>query len=145
MVLCTLGFAVMVAAQQPAMKCPDLTDRKGPEYRIGLAGHGTKKFEGDLYLFISIDPSHFVREDMLALAERLNKDFCYERRLTAVILDDYYAARHPMRNTKEYRDAERGKYYLNRNSGENYIKFSPERGKPWNEVAIDLKAETREE
>lgn len=76
--LCTLRLAILAAAQRPAMKCPsNLIDPKAPEYRIGLAGHGTKKFEGDLYLFIRIDPSHFVREDMLALAERLNKGFCY--------------------------------------------------------------------
>jgi len=142
--LSTLGFAVLAGAQQPAMKCPpDSTPPTAPEYRIGLAGHGTKKFECELFLFISIDPSHFAREDMLALADRLNKDFCYERQLTAIILDDYYAARHPLRNTKKYWAAERGKYHLDRDRREEYIKFSTARGKPWDEVVIDLNAEIK--
>jgi len=141
--LCILGFAVLAGAQERAVKClPNSTAQKAPEYRIGVAGHSIKE-ACELYIFISVDPGHFVREDMLALANRLNQDFCYEKRLTAVIVDDDYAARHPMRNTKVYRDAERGRYHLNRDSREQYIKFSTARGKPWNEVVIDLNAETK--
>jgi len=132
------GLAAYGVAQQRAGKCPpDVVDLKAPAYRIGLAAHGTKK-NCELFLYISVEPHHFFREDMLALAERLNNDFCYERQLTVIFLDDYYAARHPIRNTKTYWDAERGIYHLDRNTGRAYIKFSTSRDKPKDEVVIEL-------
>ena len=92
------GLAAYGVAQQRAGKCPpDVVDLKAPAYRIGLAAHGTKK-NCELFLYISVEPRHFFREDMLALAERLNNDFCYESQLTVIFLDDYYAARHPIRH-----------------------------------------------
>jgi hypothetical protein len=51
---------------------------------------------------------------MVSLARRLNKDFGYENELNVMILDEYNAARHPMRNSTSYCEAERGLYHLNR-------------------------------
>jgi hypothetical protein len=132
------GLAAFTGAQQRPVKCPSEDVKPtAPGYRIGLAAH-SKKNGCELYLYISVDPSHFVREDMLALAERLNQDFCYEKQLTAILLDDYYAARHPLRNTKAYWDAERGTYYFDRKTGRQFIKFSTSRDKRKDEVEIDL-------
>jgi len=131
-------LAAFTAAQQGPVKCPSEDVKPtGSAYRIGLAAH-SKKNSCELYLYISVDPSRFVREDMLALAERLNHDFCYENQLIVILLDDYYAARHPLRNTKAYWDAERGTYYLDRKTGRQFIKFSTSRDKPKDEVEIDL-------
>ncbi len=138
-----LIFAVLAGAQQAATKCPcNDIDPKAPEYRIGLASHSAKK-GCELYLFISVDATHFVREDMVALAHQLNRDFCYEKRVSAIILDDYAAARSPFRNIKFYLEAERGIYKLNRESGEQYIKFSTARDKPKDEVVIDLSTSSK--
>src|SRR5438132_794320 len=106
------ALSVFTGGQQQPMRCPvDDVDSKEPAYRIGLAGHATKA-NGDFYLYISLQPEHFVRKDMLALAQRLNRDFCFEKKITAILLDDYHAARHPLRSSKAYWDAERGIYHL---------------------------------
>lgn len=134
------GLTTNTGAQQQGVKCPsDDVDSKAPAYRIGLAAHATKGSR-ELYLYVSVDASHFVRQDMLLLAQRLNDDFCYEKRLIVVLLDDYQAARHPLRNSKAYWNAERGIYHLNRNTGRQYIKFSTSREKPKDEVVIELKS-----
>lgn len=137
-VLLMLFALSLVSRGQQPMKCPvDDADSKEPAYKIGLAAHSTKS-DGHLYLYISVDPTHFTRKDMQALAQRLNRDFCFEKKLTAILLDDYYAARHPLRNTKSYWDAERGIYHFDRNKGRGYIKFSTARGKRKDEIVIDL-------
>ena len=133
-----LGLAIAVA-QEPTLKCPSYDiDPTAPKYQIGRAAHA-KTESCALYIYISIDATHFVRDDMVKLAKRLNQDFCFEKKLTAIILDDSYAARHPLRNTKSYWDAERGSYHLDRLGGEENIKFSTSRGKPSDEITIDLR------
>lgn len=138
-----LALSVLASAQQPTVNCPsDDVNPKAPKYRIGFAGHARGK-DCELLLYISIDPGRFSREDMVALADRLNKDFCYEKRLTAIILDDYDAAKHPLRNKKAYWDAERGSYHLDRERYRQYIKFSTARGKPADEVVVNLDAQIK--
>ena len=89
-----------------------------------------------------MDSKHFNRDDMIALARRLNKDFRREQRVTFVICDEYETAKDPgvvydlLR--REPPPALRGFYEIDRVSGREGISFSTERGKPTSEIFVDL-------
>jgi hypothetical protein len=89
-------------------------------------------------LYISIDPKHFVSEDMKALANDLRNSLPSEQRFGVIILDDADALVNtsPVHRTSEYLLARRGYFFRDRNTGEEYIQFSTERKKPWDEVLL---------
>lgn len=75
------------------------------------------------------------------MAQKLNDDFSNERRVVATILDDERIAQNPPPAGAEYSlfdEVNRGQYYLDRAKGYEYIAFSTERGKPANQVVINL-------
>lgn len=127
---------------QKTINCQHQIENRGaPKYRIGYQER-TKGKPSILVLYISIKPKHFNRDDMIALAKRLNKDFRRELQLNVVICDEYETAKDPgiiydlLR--REPPLALRGFYELDRVSGKEGISFSTERGKPMDEVDIDL-------
>ncbi len=111
-----------------------------PCYRIRHVTYNSPDYPREIVIVISVDPKHFVKEDMMALAYDLRKLYLSEARYGAIILDDDEVALHtsPLHRKEEYLRARRAFYYRNRSTGEEYIQFSSERGKPWNEVKINL-------
>src|ERR1044072_5553214 len=63
-----------------------------PKYRVGFKD---RIEDGQLLVQISIDPQHFNREDMMALARQLNRDLSREQIVVVVISDEYQAAKSP--------------------------------------------------
>jgi hypothetical protein len=110
-----------------------------PEYRIGrVMLTGTRPAEK--YLLISINPEDFTTDKLTALARQLNNEFCKETRFGVMIFDDYKAARFVtyLSNTRELEKAERGFYHIDRKKRREYIHYSTTRGKPRDEIKIDL-------
>lgn len=74
------GPSLVVTAQRILVKCRAEKESGAPNYSVERSmrsGHEPS----EIYLFIYVEPKHFVREDMLALGRQLNKDFCKEERL----------------------------------------------------------------
>lgn len=127
--------------QKPII-CQRQSENKNPlKYRIG-SKYRPETAPSMLIVHISIDPKYFNREDMIALARQLNKDFSREKQLTAAICDEYKTAKSRgiiydlLR--REPPTALRGFYEIDRTTGKEGISFSTERGKPLDEVDIDL-------
>lgn len=147
--LCTASVFICVCLQlgigQQDVTCrPQNRDKSAPKYRIGYRER-TKSTPSILVVHISIEPKHFNRTDMSALARRLNEDFSKEPQLNAVICDEFETAKEPgiiydlLR--REPPLALRGFYELDRASRKEGISFSTARGKPLDEVDIDLSKE----
>jgi hypothetical protein len=120
-------------------RCVTENVSNAPEYRIGkVMLTGTKPVEK--YLLISISPEDFTTEKMTALARQLNNEFCKETRFGVMIFDDYKAARFVtyLSHTRELEKAERGFYHIDRKKRKEFIHYSTARGKPRDEIRIDL-------
>jgi hypothetical protein len=133
-------LCVLLGAGQTSGICQRGKENKSVlKYRIGQK-YRPELEPSRLVLHISIEPKHFNREDMTALAERLNIDFPREKRLTAAICDEYKVAKDPgiiyAVLMRERSPALRGFYELDRVSGKEVISFSPERGKPNVDIVI---------
>lgn len=131
-----------LTAGQKDVNCRQQNGNKSaPKYRIAYRDR-TKANPSILEVHISIAPKHFNRDDMIALAGRLNKDFSREQRVTVVICDEYETAKDPaivydlLRRSPPL--ALRGFYEIDRVGGKEGISFSTNRGNPLDEVDIDL-------
>jgi hypothetical protein len=134
--------APSLAQKSQATSSPQsaVENAKAPLYKIGRIGYSGPNRSRKVFIFISIEPESFVRDNMLALARKLNEAYSWEKRVLVIILDDYDAVRRssPINNRELYEEAKRGYYYIDRTTGEEYIQFSTERGKPLDEVKINL-------
>lgn len=126
-----LAAAAGSAAPEATSNChKTVRDPSAPAYRLGRKFHltsGLLEFSAQ----VSVEPRYFTRESMAALARQLNADFCNEKRIQVIIVDDYRAATEwdPVHLSNWYAPAERGSYYLDRLSGEEHIEFSTRRGR----------------
>jgi hypothetical protein len=122
-------------------------DKKSSMYRVGRSICTVEEHPA-FVLYISIKPGYFNREDMKLLARHLKDDFSAENRI-AVYIFDYYPATKSFSYIKQdnptyARDqaALRGFYFFDRNTNEESIAFSSERGKPFDEVKINLSGDS---
>jgi hypothetical protein len=96
--------------------------------------------KGFTVIVASVNPKHFNRDDMTALAKELNKKFQEKSKLKVGLLDDENVARLFATGRAEYSTyeaSERGRYYLDRSVCREYVQFSSERGKPRQTVKLD--------
>jgi hypothetical protein len=140
MLLLPLGAVTSFGQVDKSMK-----KQKLPIYRSAGSEHtvGERKV---LLLFISIDLKHLNREDMKALAGKLRCDFPKEKQIQVNIFTNHHSAKTSSINpgSKGYAHnmkAFRGGYYLNRETGEEYVSFSPSQKASFNEEKIDLSKE----
>lgn len=94
-----------------------------------------------LFVVISLASCCCEREQMTRLAAQLNSDFPEEPRLLVEIMDNAEIAEHVVRagdSYSLYMSAKRGEYHLDREKGLEYLTFSRKRGRPWNEVTLNL-------
>jgi hypothetical protein len=133
-----LGFAV---APQPLNSNLQGDIKSASKYRKGCK-YRPETNPSRLVLQISVDPKHFSRNDMTALAQRLSRAFPREQLMTIAICDDYETAKdcgllyHMGRSERS--PSLRGFYEIDRASGKEGISFSTARDKPLNEIDIDL-------
>jgi len=115
---------------------------RAPNYRIGLKFRTveSKALPGPpmLVLQISIKPSAFTRDSMIALAQRLKSDFAKEERLQVAFFSDYDAAKSFGGRTNEEWAWVRGDYHLDRTTGEEQLNFIPDPKDPQRNIKIDL-------
>jgi hypothetical protein len=136
-------FALLLRGQQSNVRCQRNEESpRAPRYRIGQR-YRTAAGLPTLVVNISINPRHFNRAEMEALAHRLNQDFNDEQRLGVGIFDNYRAARRftaaYVSNTFEQDlTSLRGTYQLDRTTGDEYIEFSPNINRPQDKVRINL-------
>jgi hypothetical protein len=154
MLRATVGLALVfslaphLCGQQKDKCSPAVKTERAFKYRIGKSFR-TVKGPPTLVVYISVKPQYFNREDMLSFAQQLNRDFCHEQRVSIWIFDAYPSAQsfapHPHSLTYD-RDMEalRGFYRLNRETHEETIQFSSSRGKPRDEIKIDLGSSSNE-
>jgi len=127
---------------QKLEKCKAQEQMDAPGFRIGRIRRTVEKGVPILLLQISVEPEHFNKADMMALARRLKGDFCKEKQLNVAICDDVRAAMDThlifdlLRN--EPNAGLRGGYDLDRVNGKESISFSTKRGRPLDEVKINL-------
>ena len=137
----TVGF--VYAQQAPENDCPkEATDPQAPAYKVGqVLRFDMKKPYGKTEVYISLEPEHFTRSEMVSLGRVLKNDFCREQKLYIRILDDYRVAANFQPVAYEapiFKEAWRGVYFLNRATGEEYIQFATERRKRIDEIKINL-------
>lgn len=144
------AFALVttVFGGQEPIKCK--SQGKGermPKYKMGLTFRSKDGLNGPsvLVIQVSIESKHINRTDLLMLASQFKKDFCKEQRFAVVLLTDHrFAKAFPVEGTlwyEEWQEALRGEYFLDRNTGEEYISYStvPNYGKnPQSKVKIEL-------
>jgi len=138
----TLLVSAVVSFGQPQASSEDKSGcPQAPNYHMGLIAHAAPDYPRELFVYISVEPEHFVEKDMRALACALRNKFSIEPRFTAIILDDEDALRHtsPIHRTREFLRARRGYYRTDRTTGEEYIEYSKSRSNPIDEVKIDLR------
>jgi hypothetical protein len=101
------------------------------EYRVGRRASITENSKVVLVVLVSIDSKHFVRDDMLKLAQQLKQDFESEPRVRVDIFDDHSAASvwDPVHFYGPFQAAHRGTYYRDVKPAKEYIEFSIARGK----------------
>ena len=81
----------LALAQQSKASCPPkgvVRNPTAPLYKIGRVGYSAPNHPREVFIFISIEPKYFVRDDMIALARELNRAYCWEQRVSVIILDD---------------------------------------------------------
>lgn len=136
-----LVYALTTAA--PGGQCPGNCTGREPmrcktdngsdrtfKYKMGLTFRSKRALGGpDVQVMqISIEPKRINQEDLLKVARWLKTDFCKEQRLSVMLLTDRrYADTFPVGGTlwyNEWQDALRGEYFLDRESGEEYISYS---------------------
>jgi hypothetical protein len=116
----------------------DSPEPDAPEYRVGRAlRHGENLSQ--MFLVISVEPENFTKDKMIALTRQIKKDYCHETKFMVIFFDDYEAARRVLflDVTKRLEVARRGFYRFD-SKKEEYIRFSTARGRPLDEVKIDL-------
>jgi hypothetical protein len=151
LIILTVGSLLLLSSgipQEPQYLTP-LPERcvaekisNAPEYRIArVMLTGTRPPEK--YLLVSVQPEDFTQEKMTALARQFSNEFCKEARFGVMIFDDYKAARFVtyMSPTRELEKAERGFYHVDRKRHEEFIHYSTARGKPRDEIKINLSKE----
>lgn len=139
----TLAAAFLLAAPVYAQK-PVRCEVKGgggdaPKYGVGWNAYSAKG-PRTLFLAVGVNPRHFNRDDMTALARRLSRVYCREQRLDVTILDDRRAAREfaPTNETEWFQRHVRGYYELDRTTGKEEIRFTTDPGKPDDVIKISL-------
>lgn len=153
-----VGLALMIIATtqvggQELVKCKGKNDQARNEVRYRLAKHyrtvesQAMKHPPALVIFISVKERYFNDDDILALAKRLNEDFCQEARLGAFIFSDHGAAEkftfsEESPDYESSRRAWRGYYDLDREQGEEFITFSADRSTPQIQKRVELKTAT---
>lgn len=95
---------------------------------------------------VSVNPRHFNRDDMTALAAQLNREFADRTKLKVGLLDDADTARlfvEGRANYPTYERAERGRYYLDRSACREYIQFSTQREQPRRTIRLNCSRQQR--
>jgi hypothetical protein len=112
-------------------------------YKIARVFSQTDK-KGFTLAIVTLDAGRFNDAHMKELACQLNKEFPQVNRLKAGLLDDENAARLFLSGAlemTEFERARRGLCYLDRTNDQEYIQFSPERGRPKQQVKIRMKCD----
>jgi hypothetical protein len=142
--LLMFGFTLCGEAQEP-QKCEVRINTDAPEYRIAKTRRSLELGPNALVIIISVDPKYFNPESMVAIARRLNEEFCYEERFNVMLFDDYSAASDDelfYRKSKNFDRnllSWRGNYKYDREKGLAKINFATKRGHhPRDEVVIDV-------
>ncbi len=141
-----VAFTVVAAEVRPSDKDSAQCDKQKMnriKYRVARSER-TVAGPSTLVLHVSINSRYFNRDDMVLLANQLNRDFCKESRVTVLIFSDYRAAKslvfsieHPPTYDRD-KAALRGGYNLDRVAHTESVSFSPDPSKPRDEIRINL-------
>lgn len=145
----TLGIAVVCCgkASSSANESMSRTENKVSQpldYHVWRVFAEDRK--GFTVVVVSVNPKHFNRDDMTALAKELNRKFQEKSKLKVGLLDDENIARLFATGRAEYstyETSERGRYYLDRVACREYIQFSSQKGKARQTVKLDCVAQRK--
>lgn len=123
-----------VMGQRSLSECEVIPDKEVPAYKIGPTLRRPNKTPA-LTLYVTVGPASFNPASMRALGHALNQRFCKDRTIEAIIVDDNRATTvwDPIHVPELYAGAVRGSYFLDRDSGKEYIAFSSVRGRGFDE------------
>ena len=87
-----IASTVTAAPTRGLQDAPKTTQSDAIAYRVGRKDEITENSKPILFVLVSIESKHFVRDDILKLAKQLKQDFESERSVRVDIFDDYSAA-----------------------------------------------------
>ena len=133
---------VTVSLAAAGAKAPALAQSESVDYNVARTMEETRKGTA-IFLIISVAHEDFSRDRMTQLARQLNRDFADYQQVDVSIFDDETIARNVVPAGSHYinfKKAERGVYHLNRARPDEYLHFSTKRGRPSNEIKLNLRA-----
>jgi hypothetical protein len=148
-ILCVLMFLFLVFLTEDVVGQKAGCEEREPnklEYKLVKSARYIVGGQPVLKLDVAIVPKMLNREDMIRLACKINLDLRKEERVYVTFFTNARAARtfnesfHP--HSKRYQrnlEALRGHYFLDRVSGEEYVRFAAIGKRSFDEERIDLK------
>ncbi|HEV8431030.1 MAG TPA: hypothetical protein VGQ41_24210 [Pyrinomonadaceae bacterium] len=132
--LVVLGTSASLMGQSSVDECDAAQDRDTPIYKVVRTRRASDETPA-LTLFVKVQPAFFNADAMRGLGRALNRRFCKDRTIEAIIVDDERAATKwdPFHVPELYESAIRGSYFLDRESGKEYVAFSNARGRGFDE------------
>jgi hypothetical protein len=130
----SLQASASLMAQDAPFECDVTGFNAAPVYKIGRTRRAPDETPA-LTLLLAVQPAIFNADAMRGLGRALNQRFCRDRTIEAIITDDERAATKwdPFHLPEFYAGAIRASYFLDRNSGQEYIAFSNARGRGFDE------------
>lgn len=137
----SLVFAILVfgtnaslMGQESLSECDVARSDNAPVYAVGRTRRAADETP-TLTLFVTVQPSVLNVDAMRGLGRALNRRFCKDRTIEAIIADDERAATKwdPFHLPQFYAAAIRGSYFLDRDSRKEYVAFSTARGRGFDE------------
>ncbi len=130
LIILLFGSSLLIFGQKLKCKEKNFNDFK---YQIALTNR-TVSGPPTLVLYLSIKSKNFNQEDMKKLARMLERKYCNESRVSALIFDD----RHIFYSEGIEWTAYRGDIEIDRPTSKCSINFSTQRGNSRKEVVIEI-------
>lgn len=119
---------------QNVSECDVIPDQDAPAYTIGRTRRAPNEMPA-LTLLVTVKSGSYNPVSMRALGRTLNRTFCNDRTIEAIIFDDERAITKwdPIHLPELHAGSVRGSYLLDRDNGKEYLAFSNARGRGFDE------------
>ena len=123
-------LSCIAAYGQKPKKCKVEKDSSVPKFRVADFDRGK---DSVLLLYVSINSSDITQSNLIALSKRLENIYCKEKEIITTFFDDYSVAQNATLDAisvyfEKTLESSRGEYYLNRNTGEEFVSYSVSSG-----------------
>ena len=128
--------------EQTYADCQAYTHRTAPKYRVARKYEMGPEGNPIPWVHVSVAEKFINRDDLIALACQLRRDFAKEKTIWVVIFDNFKAAKIWVPLGDTFRDGDsrppRAQYEFDRDTGENYVHWYPEPMDMYRVIRINL-------